>query len=336
MAAFMDLYPSTEEGFVAHYGPRDIFATSDAKFTRLFRFDKATFKYIVDSIRHDIERPSLRPNSLSCVIQVAAAIRYYATGSFQTDIGEGLRISQPSVHRSIANVGAALNAKYDEFIMWPNREILVENKIKFYDIANFPNVIGCIDGTHVRIMRPRIDQQQYINRKFYPSLNLQCVCGPTGLLHNVEVNWPGATHDSFILRQSNVYSHMESSVPHGFVLGDSAYPLRPWLLTPFANPSNPPQISYNSAHKKTRVIIEHTFGRLKRRFHLLHSENRHRNVEDVVRDIRACCVLHNIAIKTNQPDIFESISENQPTTAPYEGVSNGRETRDMVVNNYFS
>ena len=53
-------------------------------------------------------------------------------------------------------------------------------------------------------------------------------------------------------------------------------------------------------HTKTRVIIEQTFGRWKRRFHVLHSEIR-MAPERVCNIIGACAVLHNIAILQKEP-----------------------------------
>ena len=50
----------------------------------------------------------------------------------------------------------------------------------FFQQANFPNVLGCIEGTHVRIQRPSEDEGSYINRKSYPSINVQAVCDHEG------------------------------------------------------------------------------------------------------------------------------------------------------------
>ena len=148
MAAFMDIYLDFEE----EVHRKCIYSLSDSKFCKLYRFDKTTFSYIAELVRSDIERSTLRSSSLSCEEQLAAAIRYYATGGFQMDIGTGLHISQSSVHRSVLNVGRALNKHFDQFINWPNAEKLSENKIQFYHVANFPNVIGAIDCTHVKIL----------------------------------------------------------------------------------------------------------------------------------------------------------------------------------------
>lgn len=77
-------------------------------------------------------------------------------------------------------------------------------------------------------------------------------------------------------------------------------------MTPYSNRSSPAQVAYNEAHCITRVIIEQTFGRWKRRFHVLHSEVR-MAPEKVYIIIGACAVLHNIATVLNEPMEGESL-----------------------------
>jgi hypothetical protein len=46
------------------------------------------------------------------------------------------------------------------------------------------------------------------------------------------VRWPGGTHDEFILQQSALYRYMEANQGQGWLLVDSGYPLKVWLITP--------------------------------------------------------------------------------------------------------
>ena len=141
MAAFFDLYPDSPTTTKTTRNFRDIYSLSDSKFYRLYRFDKNTFSDIVYMIRPDIQRPTSRSYALSCDEQTAAALRYYATGSFQMDVGEGLNISQSSVHRAVMNVNSALNKRFDRFVTWPDLQQIRQNKIQFHSFGQFPNVI---------------------------------------------------------------------------------------------------------------------------------------------------------------------------------------------------
>ena len=42
---------------------------------------------------------------------------------------------------------------------------MLQIKEKFHDLAGFPNIIGLIDGTHVRIIAPTEHEEAYVNRK---------------------------------------------------------------------------------------------------------------------------------------------------------------------------
>lgn len=55
-------------------------------------------------------------------------------------------------------------------------------KLKFWylwfnvSIPGFPNILGCIDGTQIRIKKPKQNEVDYVNRKGYHSLNVQVKC----------------------------------------------------------------------------------------------------------------------------------------------------------------
>lgn len=59
--------------------------------------------------------------------------------------------------------------------------------------------------------------------------------------------WPGATHDSRMLRESGLYNFLDgNSLPgNNYLLGDSGYPCKRWLLTPYLAPQPGAQLMYN-------------------------------------------------------------------------------------------
>lgn len=58
-----------------------------------------------------------------------------------------------------------------EIIKWPND---TEKRIseEHFRTNGFPNVIGAIDGSHVKIDKPENDPDSYINRKGYYSIQV--------------------------------------------------------------------------------------------------------------------------------------------------------------------
>ncbi len=106
-------------------------------------------------------------------------------------------------------------------------------------------MIGCVDGTHVRIVSPGGDDAEvYRNRKGYFSINVQGVCTPDLRFTNLVARWKGSVHDSRIFENSRLSVMLSDGTgPRGHLLGDSAYTLRKYLLTPYDNPTTPEQLA---------------------------------------------------------------------------------------------
>lgn len=100
------------------------------------------------------------------------------------------------------------------------------------------------------------------------------------------------------------------------LLGDAAYPLSEWLLTPFrdyGNLSNA-QKHCNYTLSATRVLIENAFGLLKGRFRQLMHTDFH-SVDTTSKFILSCCVLHNLCIDNGDvwdDAVIENPINNQP------------------------
>ena len=133
--------------------------------------------------------------------------------------------------------------------------------------GGMPSVVGCLDCTHIKIVRPRRNDTEIFRcRKGYFSLNVQAICGPSLLFYNVVCRWPGSVHDSRIFDNSTIRDVLEDGRLPGHLLGDSAYPCRRYLLTPLLSPNGPHEAAYNTSHVKTKNCIDRAFRLLKRRF----------------------------------------------------------------------
>lgn len=149
---------------------------------------------------------------------------------------------------------------------------------------------------------------------------------------NVVARWPGSTHDSYLFRSSSIENN-HRSLDDGILLEDSGYACSPFLMTPYNNLRNAAQEAYNAAHTKTRVEIEKTFGRWKRRFHVLHSEIR-MTPEKACLITGACAVLHNIAVLMKEPmEDGEEIEEVE--VEPFNGLQQGLVIRDHICHTFF-
>jgi len=207
---------------------------SDQEFFRRYRFSKETVRVISDIVCDDLQRETKRNNALPVDIQVTMALQYFATGTFQQIVGDTLNISQPSISRIIKNVSIALARKSDRYIKI-NNENINRKKQDFYNIAHFPNCIGAIDCTHVKIKKPNTDPEYFINRKGSYSINVQAVCDANRKFTNIVARWPGSVHDSRIFNESILKTYFEEGELEGVLVGDSGYACLPYLLTPVLN-----------------------------------------------------------------------------------------------------
>lgn len=120
---------------------------------------------------------------------------------------------------------------------------------------------------------------------------------------NCYTGWPGCVHDARVLRNSGLYHKAEAGeliIPNFYILGDSAYPLRNWLVTPFKNVGQltRQQIKFNQRLSSVRQNVERAFGHLKGRFRRLRDVPLHSHRE-ICTLIYSSCVLHNLCIQYN-------------------------------------
>lgn len=136
----------------------------------------------------------------------------------------------------------------DQHVKWPTSEEEVRTvQQEFHTLSHFPGVVGAIDCTHVPLdCAPLGDNEYaYINRKGIHSINIQLVCDAHYRITNVVSRWPGSCHDSRILLNSGLHTAYEGGQLPGVLLGDSGYPQRTWLMTPYRNPNTPARRNYN-------------------------------------------------------------------------------------------
>lgn len=135
---------------------------------------------------------------------------------------------------------------------------------------------------------------------------------------DIFVGLPGRMHDARVFRNSDIYHRLTDNenplLPLDMhLIGDSAYPLMPSLMTPFRDNGHldPLQINYNIRLSSIRSTVERAFGRLKGKF---------RRLKDLDicsaqmgnSMIAAACVLHNFIIDNDNDDEVYENDEDMP------------------------
>ncbi|XP_025098862.1 putative nuclease HARBI1 [Pomacea canaliculata] len=225
------------------------------------RFRRVDILEIVDEIQEALTFAN-RGHNVTPTLQVCLALRFYATGTFQNVCADLAGVSQSMAGRIIDRVTRALLDRAHRWITFPNQQEADRQKAKFFNLGGFPDVVGCIDGTHVRIQAPWRNEHEYVCRKNYHSINVQVICNADLLFIDVVAKWPGSVHDARILRQSSIFAAFEGHPKpvDGVMLADSGYMSREWLMTPFLNPTTRHERRYNAAHASTRCTVERAIG----------------------------------------------------------------------------
>jgi len=137
----------------------------DGKDFRLgFRFRKDSVIDLVKILDKDLQHQTRRGLPLTPLQQVLIALRFHATGTFKWVVGDLLGVSVFAACTVIHKVSRAIAKQKGHILSFPDN--LTDTKRKFCDVAHFPDVIGAIDCTHIRIVCP--DKQNavaFINRK---------------------------------------------------------------------------------------------------------------------------------------------------------------------------
>lgn len=161
-----------ERVFRDRYDPLDNW--TDEELLKQCRFDRASILFICDLLKDPLEHKTKRNHALPLHLQVILSLRYFATGSMQSVLGNIIHVEQCTVSRTIKRTTLALVNIARDFIKFPTGALAATTKQQFYNLAGFPNVLGAVDGTHIRIQSPVGGLSQcFYCRKGYPTINVQ-------------------------------------------------------------------------------------------------------------------------------------------------------------------
>lgn len=313
---------------------------SDEHFRERFRMNKQSAVLVLDQIQENIQPFTNRNFPISAMNQLLLALRFYATGTFQQVIGDNFSVTKATAGRIIHRVTHHLALLRPRYIKMPATAEERQNVcLNFFGTSGFPNVCGAIDCTHIRIQSPGGEEAElFRNRKGFFSINVQAVCDAKLRIMEITARWPGSTHDSRIFDNSLLRAQCENGeFENCYLLGDSGYPCRNYILTPILRPLTAAERRYNSAHIRTRNTVERTFGVLKRRFACL-SMGLHISLDRALAVIVAVSVLHNICLTANdnmyEDDVFQANEVVELNLA--HGNNENYATRNAIVNEIFT
>lgn len=289
--------------------------SEEDKFVKYLRVTPYLFHRILEHIRdHITTTPTNRvPNPISPQQKLCVALRFVATGESITSISFSFRIAQSYVTDIVRRVFKAIKDTLMKEIPHPTKEQFSDIASDFYKKWNFPNVLGCLDGKHVRIRCPNSTGSIHYNYKDFFSIVLLALVDANNKFIAVDIGSFGREGDAGIfskcemgkaIRNKTFDFPQPSKIPGTdiispyVVLGDEAFPLLENLMKPFCRNQSLVDRSkaiFNYRLSRARRIVENAFGILAQRFRIYNTPI-HLSVQTVENLVASTCIVHNMII----------------------------------------
>uniref|UniRef100_A0A8C4Q618 DDE Tnp4 domain-containing protein n=1 Tax=Eptatretus burgeri TaxID=7764 RepID=A0A8C4Q618_EPTBU len=217
-------------------------------------------------------------------------------------VADRFGISKSSLHRNLTHVANSLLILSKEEIQWPKETF--EKKAISKEFEKFPGVVGCVDGTYIPMTgKSGAKRDLYICRKGFPAMHAQVVCDGNLKILDIITGYPGSVNDASVFQNSALYQALQSLPMQYHLLGDSAYTLEHFLMTPYKDNGSlsDTQKMYNFMHSSVRCCVERCIGLLKGKFRRLKNYEC-RGDELMCKTIIGCATLHNFILKREEVD----------------------------------
>ena len=152
-----------ESWFDVHYNDP---AIPEEYFRQQLRVNRNTFETILHILDPRLERRNTRFRDCIPPAKVLALGLYrLAHGNSYSTIGPVFNVGKSTVIEAVQDVVKGLYELRDEYIKFPETIAEASSSIAtFGDLTNLPNVVGAIDGSHIRIKAPNDSALDYFSR----------------------------------------------------------------------------------------------------------------------------------------------------------------------------
>lgn len=317
------------------------------KFQSVFKMSRRTFDYICS-----LAEEHMQPKSANYVFssgmpmslheQVALALRRLSSGNSLISVGDSFGAHHSTVSQVTWRFIEAIEEKGLHHIRWPSTEDMAAIKSKFGKIQGLPNCCGAIDSTHITMMLSSSEQTAdvWLDQNKNHSMVLQAVVDPDMRFRDVVTGLPGKLNENSVLQSSTLFrlcedgerlngnriKLSEETEVREYIVGDSGFPLLPWLLTPYQGKElSESKAEFNKRHLATRIVAQRALARLKDVWKMIHGMMWRPDKHKLPRFILVCCILHNIVI-----DMEDEVLDELPLSSCQHDPGYGQEVCESV------
>ena len=248
-----------------------------------------------------------------------------ATGSTYNDLSSSFRIDESTICTLVAEVMQIIwKVLCPLHMRIPTKEKLHEIAQDFYLMWDLPHCIGAIDGSHIKIKKPKNSGFLYYSYKKIFSIILQGVVDAQYKFISIDVGGYGHQHDSTTFHNSSFYHALKNRtiilpeddelpnsdiiLPYFFFIGDGAYPLTEYLMKPYPGKNlHAHKRAFNNRLSRARMVVECAFGQVKQRWRIFNTTIG-LNPEKCELVVKVTCILHNVIIDMETVDV-QNIAE---------------------------
>ncbi|KAA0063508.1 hypothetical protein IC582_011878 [Cucumis melo] len=328
---------------------RFLSATSDVdcdpRWNLSFRMSKSSFSLLL-RLLSPIQSPSSSSVPPDCAL--AAALFRLAHGASYKAVGRRFGIDSADACRSFYAVCKAINEKLGHLLELRSD---IDRIVVGFGWISLPNCCGVLG----------LRRFGFEGELKNGSLLVQALVDAEGRFLDVSAGWPSSMKPATILRQSKLYEEIEKSsellkgpvynlddekpIPQ-YLIGDSCFPLFPWLLTPYIelneeDSSGFRERAFNSTHGRAMALVNTAFCRLRARWKLLSKPWKEGCRDFFPFIILTGCLLQNFLIKCSEKLDEEqdqeegaSCSSEEQKFPPFDGEigdGRGKDIRDALA-----
>lgn len=292
----------------------------DSTFACHFRMSRSAFEVLCEKVNSISQATATTFTPL----ETKLLLTLWFLGNQETfsSVSDRFDMSKGAAHRIVMEITQLLCQLKYLYIRWPEPGALARLAEDFDNRCGFPGVVGCMGSSDIHVKPPNCHNRvDFINRKGWPSINMLAICDTTMAFTYIYADMPGSCPNAGVFRASEAFNLLQELPCPYHVLGNSAYPLKTSLLTPYRDNGHltPAQKKFNRCHSSTHRVIGKAFDRLNGKFRMLKYIDMTR-IDKMPQVIEAACVLHNFTI-TEDNTLYSDDEENVDPSKDDHGIN---------------